>query len=53
MAAAVSLISVLAGTAFAYASDRLPARRETLEYAGGILLVTGLSVLGGALRFFC
>jgi hypothetical protein len=53
MATAISLISVLAGTAFAYASDRLPLRREALEYAGGILLVSGLGVLGGALRFFC
>jgi hypothetical protein len=53
MAGAISLISVLAGTAFAYASDRLPSQRETLEYTGGILLVSGLSVLGGALRFFC
>ncbi len=53
MTGAISLISVLVGTAFAYASDRVPPQREALEYAGGILLVSGLSVLGGALRFFC
>lgn len=53
MAGAISLISVFAGTVVAYASERLPSQRETLEYAGGILLVSGLSVLGGALRFFC
>ena len=53
MAGAVSLISVLAGTAFAHASDRLPSQREALEYAAGILLVVGFSALGGALRFFC
>jgi hypothetical protein len=53
MAAAVSLFGVLAGTAFAYASERMPLQRESLEYAGGILLIAGLSVLGGALRFFC
>ena len=53
MAAAISLISILAGTAFAQAADRMPSRRVMLERAGGICLVSGLSVLGGALRFFC
>jgi hypothetical protein len=53
MAAALSLISMFAGTAFAYAADRMPKDRAMLERAGGICLITGLSVLGGALRFFC
>ncbi len=53
MTALISLISVLAGTAFAYASDRVPERQVVLEYASGIMLIGGLSVLGGALRFFC
>ncbi len=53
MAAAISLISMLAGTAFAHAADRMPARRVMLERVGGICLVSGLSILGGALRFFC
>jgi len=53
MAAAISLIGMFAGTAFAYAADRMPQDRVMLERAGGICLLTGLSVLGGALRFFC
>lgn len=53
MAAAISVISMLAGTAFAYAGDRMPTDRAMLERAGGFCLLAGLSVLGGALRFFC
>ena len=53
MAAAISLISMFAGTAFAYAADRMPMNRAMLERAGGFCLIAGLSVLGGGLRFFC
>ncbi len=48
-----SLAGVLGGTVLACAADQMPSHRETFERAGGILLLAGLGVLGGALRHFC
>jgi hypothetical protein len=53
LVSAVSLISVVIGVAFACAAERVPAHRVALERAGGVLLLAGLAVFGGALRHFC
>jgi len=49
MVAAASLISVIAGAAFAYAADRYPAYVEKFQTAGGVLLVAGLMLIGAAI----
>jgi hypothetical protein len=52
MVSAVSLICILLGAALAYAASRVPAHVELFEKCGGILLVAGLALLGGALSQF-
>ena len=49
MVGAVSLISLLLGATLAYTADRVPAHVEVLESSGGILLISGLALLGSAL----
>lgn len=41
-----SLVCVVAGTLVACSADRYPHRRETLETVGGILLISGIALLG-------
>ncbi len=53
MAAAISVISVFSGAALAVAADRMPFDRAAIERAGGMFMLTGLALLGGALRHFC
>jgi len=45
----VGLFSVVTGAIVAYASDRYPSYRETLETAAGVLVLGGFSVAGYAL----
>jgi hypothetical protein len=52
MLGAASLISILAGAALATAATRFPAHTAMLERCGGVLLVLGLAILGGALPFY-
>ena len=51
MAAAVSLISLLLGSALACAAERVPSRIVLLENAGGVLLIAGLALIGSGLPF--
>ena len=45
----LSVLSLSLGTAVAYAADRCPSRRPTLEMWGGLLIIGGLAILGFAL----
>jgi ABC-type Fe3+ transport system permease subunit len=49
MAGAVGLFSVVIGAVVAYASERFPARVESLETGAGFLLISGLALSGYAL----
>jgi len=49
MFAAIGLLSVAAGAAVAYLSERFPAHAEALETGGGVLLIVGLALTGCAL----
>lgn len=49
MIAAFALISILTGSALAYAADNFPARTKLLEAIGGALLIAGLALLGSKL----
>ncbi len=51
MIAAVSVMSLLLGTALACAADRLPSQVEVLESSGGALLLAGLALIGSGLPF--
>jgi hypothetical protein len=48
----VSASFLLAGVALAAAAQASPRRRSVLEWAGGTLLIAGLSLLGAGLRLF-
>jgi hypothetical protein len=48
----VGLFSVVTGAVVAYASDRYPSYRETLETAAGILVLGGFAVAGYELSNF-
>jgi hypothetical protein len=45
----LSGLSLLLGTAVAYAADRHPSRKPTLEMWGGLLIIGGFALLGFAL----
>lgn len=49
MTGVLSMTSVAFGAAVAYLAERFPARSETLELVGGILLIAGLAFVGTAL----
>ena len=51
MIAAVSLMSLLLGTALACAAERVPSRVEAFESSGGALLIAGLALIGSGLPF--
>ncbi|MGE0753381.1 MAG: hypothetical protein AB7F39_05260 [Variibacter sp.] len=53
MIAAISLASMLSGAALAYFAPQAQARTELLEKCAGGLLIAGLSLIGGGLRFYC
>lgn len=53
MVAAISLVSLMSGTALAYVAPRASERTELLEWCAGALLIAGLSLIGGGLRFYC
>jgi hypothetical protein len=46
----LSIVCLVAGTAFAWAATRHPALVATFERCGGALLVTGLVLVGTGLR---
>lgn len=48
----VSASFLMAGVALAAAAQASPRRRSVLEWAGGTLLIAGLSLLGAGLRLF-
>lgn len=50
MIAALSVASVLAGTAFACIAARHPAHQSLLQTLGGILLIGGFALLGCSLE---
>ena len=51
MIAAVSLVSLLLGTALACAAEHVPDYVEVLEGGGGALVLAGLALIGSALPF--
>jgi hypothetical protein len=53
MVAAISVISLVSGACAAYSASMLPERTEFLEWCGGALLIAGLAMIGGGLRFYC
>ncbi|MGE0752446.1 MAG: hypothetical protein AB7K64_17890 [Variibacter sp.] len=53
MVAAISVISLVSGACAAYSAPMLPERTEFLEWCGGALLIAGLAMIGGGLRFYC
>ena len=44
-------VSLLLGSALAYAAERVPARVELLEGSSGALLLAGLALIGSGLPF--
>lgn len=48
----VSTGFLLAGVALAAAAQASPRSRSALEWAGGTLLIAGLSLIGAGLRLF-
>jgi hypothetical protein len=50
MIGALSVSSVLAGTAFTWMAARYPRHQQAMETLGGILLITGFALLGCALE---
>ena len=42
---------MVAGAAAAYAADRFPAHTRILETVGGVLLITGLALVGFGLPY--
>jgi len=46
-----SLVMILVGSTLAVAATKAPSHAILLERCGGILLVLGLALLGGALPF--
>ena len=53
MVAAISVVSLMSGAYAAYAAPTMPERTELLEWCGGVLLIAGLALIGGGLRFYC
>jgi hypothetical protein len=53
MVAAISLASMLSGTALACYAPKAPGRTEQLEWCAGVLLIAGLSLIGSGLRLYC
>ena len=52
MLGAASLVMILIGGTLAVAATKVPSHAILLERCGGILLVAGLALLGGALPFY-
>jgi hypothetical protein len=50
MITGLSTISLLLGTAVAYMASGYPERQAAVETAGGVLLLTGLGLMGYALE---
>jgi hypothetical protein len=50
MITGLSTISLLLGTAIAYMARGYPERQAVMETAGGILLISGLGLMGYALE---
>jgi uncharacterized membrane protein len=51
MIGALSVISVLVGTAFAYMAGRHPRHQQVMETFGGVLLIAGFALLGYSLEY--
>jgi hypothetical protein len=50
MITGLSTISLVLGTAVAYLASGYPERRAVMETVGGILLISGLGLMGYALE---
>jgi hypothetical protein len=50
MVGALSIVSVVAGTACAYMAGQYPRHREDMEMFGGALLISGFALLGYSLE---
>jgi cytochrome c biogenesis protein CcdA len=53
MIAGFSTVCVMLGAAIAYMAKSYPRHREAIETVGGILLISGLGLLGFALERAC
>jgi hypothetical protein len=54
MVDALSVMSVLLGTAFAWMAGRHPRHQQLMEIVGGTLLIVGFALLGYSLGYmFC
>ena len=51
MIGALSVISVLIGTAFAYTAGRHPRHQQVMKTLAGVLLIAGFSLLGYSLEY--